>query len=118
MLYFWICVDSGVDPVGSEWSSEALLWFQNLLDGEQLSARVLSVTGQGYGLEVISRGQNIAAALIAEQMAKAIGESVGAKHEQVESTMTKENGGNEQEDSVEVAGGIQTAVASEGKIKC
>ncbi|XP_043958017.1 tudor domain-containing protein 1 [Gambusia affinis] len=107
------CWLAGVDPVGSEWSSEALLWFQNLLDGEQLSARVLSITGQGYGLEVISRGQNIAAALIAEQMAKAIGEPVGAKHEQVESTTTKENGGNEQEDSVEVAGGIQTAVASE-----
>uniref|UniRef100_A0A3B5R6S2 Tudor domain containing 1 n=1 Tax=Xiphophorus maculatus TaxID=8083 RepID=A0A3B5R6S2_XIPMA len=112
------CWLAGVDPIGSEWSSEALLWFQNLLDGEQLSARVLSVTEQGYGLEVISRGQNIAAALIAEQMAKAIGVPVGAKHEQVESTTTKENGGNEQEDSVEVAGGIQTAVASESEIKC
>uniref|UniRef100_M4A0X7 Tudor domain containing 1 n=1 Tax=Xiphophorus maculatus TaxID=8083 RepID=M4A0X7_XIPMA len=111
------CWLAGVDPIGSEWSSEALLWFQNLLDGEQLSARVLSVTEQGYGLEVISRGQNIAAALIAEQMAKAIGVPVGAKHEQVESTTTKENGGNEQEDSVEVAGGIQTAVASESEIK-
>ncbi|XP_054878615.1 tudor domain-containing protein 1 [Poeciliopsis prolifica] len=107
------CWLAGVDPVGSEWSSEALLWFQNLLDGEQLSTRVLSVTEQGYGLDVISRGQNIAAALIAEQMAKAIGEPVGEKREQVESTTTKENGGNEQVDSIEVAGGTQTDVTSE-----
>ncbi|XP_070708417.1 tudor domain-containing protein 1 [Pempheris klunzingeri] len=65
------CWLSGVEPLGSEWSSEALLWFQTLVDDEQLSARVLSVTEQGYGVELESRGQNVAAALIAEQLAKA-----------------------------------------------
>nr|XP_020506867.2 tudor domain-containing protein 1 [Labrus bergylta] len=67
------CWLQGVEPQGSEWSSEALLWFQTLVDGEQLSARVLSVTEQGYGLELESRGQNVAAALISEQLAKAPG---------------------------------------------
>ncbi|KAM6963471.1 tudor domain-containing protein 1 [Tautogolabrus adspersus] len=68
------CWLQGVEPQGSEWSSEALLWFQTLVDGEQLSARVLSVTEKGYGLELESRGQNVAAALISEQLAKAPGE--------------------------------------------
>ncbi|XP_069374095.1 tudor domain-containing protein 1 isoform X1 [Paralichthys olivaceus] len=68
------CWLSGVEPLGSEWSSEALLWFQTLVDGEQLSARVLSVTEQGYGVELQSRGQNVADALISEQLAKVPGE--------------------------------------------
>ncbi|XP_070783515.1 tudor domain-containing protein 1 [Enoplosus armatus] len=67
------CWLTGVEPLGSEWSSEALLWFQTLVDGEQLSARVLSVTRQGYGVMLESRGQNVAAALISEQLAKAPG---------------------------------------------
>ncbi|XP_045924899.1 tudor domain-containing protein 1 isoform X3 [Micropterus dolomieu] len=67
------CWISGVEPLGSEWSSEAQVWFQSLVDGEQLSARVLSFTKQGYGLELESRGQNVAAALISEQLAKAPG---------------------------------------------
>uniref|UniRef100_UPI0037E92CC5 tudor domain-containing protein 1 n=1 Tax=Semicossyphus pulcher TaxID=241346 RepID=UPI0037E92CC5 len=69
-IHCWL---SGVEPLGSEWSSEALLWFQTLVDSEQLSARVLSVTEQGYGVELQSRGQNVAAALISEQLAKAPG---------------------------------------------
>ncbi|XP_035001876.2 tudor domain-containing protein 1 isoform X2 [Hippoglossus stenolepis] len=68
------CWLSGVEPPGSEWSSEALLWFQTLVDGEQLSARVLSVTEQGYGVELQSRGQNVADALISVQLAKVPGE--------------------------------------------
>ncbi|XP_071319718.1 tudor domain-containing protein 1 [Trachinotus anak] len=68
------CWLSGAEPLGSEWSSEALLWFQTLVDGEKLSARVLSVTKQGYGVELESRGQNVAAALISEQLAKVPGE--------------------------------------------
>ncbi|XP_010790420.1 tudor domain-containing protein 1 [Notothenia coriiceps] len=63
------CWLTGVQPLGSEWSSEALLWFQNLVDGEQLSARILSLTEQGYGVELESRGHNVAAALISEQLA-------------------------------------------------
>ncbi|XP_072229012.1 tudor domain-containing protein 1 [Leuresthes tenuis] len=64
------CWLTGVEPLGSEWSSEALLWFQTLVDGEQLSARVLTVTEQGYGVDLESRGQNVAAALISEHLAK------------------------------------------------
>ncbi|XP_059180349.1 tudor domain-containing protein 1 [Centropristis striata] len=67
------CWLTGVEPLGSEWSSEALLWFQTRVDGEQLSARVLSVTEQGYGVELESRGQNVADALISEELAKAPG---------------------------------------------
>ncbi|XP_062270369.1 tudor domain-containing protein 1 isoform X1 [Platichthys flesus] len=68
------CWLSGVEPPGSEWSSEAILWFQTLVDGELLSARVLSVTEQGYGVELMSKGQNVADALISEQLAKVPGE--------------------------------------------
>ncbi|KAM6896989.1 tudor domain-containing protein 1 [Xenentodon cancila] len=69
------CWLTGVEPLGSEWSSEALLWFQTLVDGEQLSARVLSVTEQGYGVELESRGLSIAASLISENLAKAPGDA-------------------------------------------
>ncbi|XP_035997717.1 tudor domain-containing protein 1 isoform X2 [Fundulus heteroclitus] len=65
------CWLAGVEPVGSEWSSEALLWFQTLMDGQELSGRVLSVNEQGYGVELVIRGQNVAVALIAEELAKA-----------------------------------------------
>lgn len=62
-----------MEPLGSEWSSEALLWFQTLVDGKQLSARALSVSEQGYDVKLESRGQDVAAALISEQLAKAPG---------------------------------------------
>ncbi|KAM7381616.1 hypothetical protein PAMA_012453 [Pampus argenteus] len=68
------CWLTGVEPLGSEWSSEAQLWFQTLVNGEHLSACVHSVTEQGYGVELESRGQNVAAALIFEQLAKVPGE--------------------------------------------
>ncbi|XP_074476299.1 tudor domain-containing protein 1 isoform X2 [Sebastes fasciatus] len=74
------CWLSGVEPLGSEWSSEALLWFQTRVDGEQLSARVLSVTEQGYGVELESRGQNVAIALISEQLAKVPGANPTETH--------------------------------------
>uniref|UniRef100_A0A8C9WZY1 Tudor domain containing 1 n=1 Tax=Sander lucioperca TaxID=283035 RepID=A0A8C9WZY1_SANLU len=67
------CWLTGVEPLGSEWSSEALLWFQSLVDGKQLSARVLCATEQGYGVELESKGQNVAAALISAQLAKVPG---------------------------------------------
>uniref|UniRef100_A0A665VK44 Tudor domain containing 1 n=1 Tax=Echeneis naucrates TaxID=173247 RepID=A0A665VK44_ECHNA len=68
------CWLSGAEPLGSEWSSEALLWFQTLVDGKKLCARVLSVSKKGYGVELESRGQNVAASLISEQLAKAPGQ--------------------------------------------
>uniref|UniRef100_A0AAQ4QZE9 Tudor domain-containing protein 1 n=1 Tax=Gasterosteus aculeatus aculeatus TaxID=481459 RepID=A0AAQ4QZE9_GASAC len=64
------CWLTGVEPVGSEWTSEAMLYFDRLVDGKQLSARVLSVTDQGYGLKLESRGKDVATALISEQLAK------------------------------------------------
>lgn len=63
----------GVEPLGSEWSSEALLCFQNLVDGKQLCARALSLSEKGYKVKLESRGQDVAAALISEQLAKAPG---------------------------------------------
>ncbi|KAG7227917.1 hypothetical protein INR49_013711, partial [Caranx melampygus] len=74
------CRLSGVEPLGSEWSSEALLWFQTLVDGEKLSARVLSVTERGYGVELESRGINVASALISEQLAKVPGQITKETH--------------------------------------
>ncbi|KAE8284044.1 Tudor domain-containing protein 1 [Larimichthys crocea] len=67
------CRLAGVEPLGSEWSSEALLWFQTLVDGEQLSVRVLSSSDQGYDVKLHSRGQDVADALISKQLAKAPG---------------------------------------------
>ncbi|XP_070847181.1 tudor domain-containing protein 1 [Chaetodon trifascialis] len=67
------CRLAGVEPLGSEWNSEAILHFQNLVDGEQLSARVLSVSEQGYDVELESRGKDVAASLISMQLAKAPG---------------------------------------------
>ncbi|KAK7919576.1 hypothetical protein WMY93_010860 [Mugilogobius chulae] len=64
------CWLAGVEPQGSEWTSEALLWFQTLVEGEPLSARVLSVTEDGYGVELLSKGQSVAASLISEHLAK------------------------------------------------
>ncbi|XP_042364583.1 tudor domain-containing protein 1 [Plectropomus leopardus] len=74
------CWLTGVEPLGSEWSSEAQLWFQTVVSGEQLSARVISVTEQGYGVELESRGQNVAAALISAQLAKVPGASPTETH--------------------------------------
>lgn len=72
-LCICLCLDQGVEPLGSEWSSEALLWFQTLVDGEQLSAYALSVSEHGYNVKLESRGQDIATSLISEQLAKAPG---------------------------------------------
>ncbi|KAM3591615.1 uncharacterized protein V6R79_004845 [Siganus canaliculatus] len=71
------CSLAGVEPLGSEWSSEALLWFQTLVVGKELSAQVLSVSEQGYDLKLEGHGQDVAAALISEQLAKAPGASPG-----------------------------------------
>lgn len=62
-----------MEPLGSEWSSDALLCFQNVMRDGQLSARVLSVSEQGYSVKLESRGHDVAAALISEQLAKAPG---------------------------------------------
>lgn len=66
-------MDVDVEPLGSEWSNEALLRFQNLVDGETLSARALSVSERSYSVKLESRGQDVAATLISEHLAKAPG---------------------------------------------
>ncbi|KAM4524090.1 tudor domain-containing protein 1 [Odontesthes bonariensis] len=93
------CWLTGVEPIGSEWSSEALLWFQTLVDGEQLSARVLAVTDQGYGVDLESRGQNVAAALISEHLAKAFTKITKEMHAKTDSVTKKEEGLKENEQS-------------------
>ncbi|KAK5615952.1 hypothetical protein CRENBAI_019591 [Crenichthys baileyi] len=111
------CWLAGVEPVGSEWSSEALLWFQTLVDGQPLNARVLAVTEQGYGVELVSRGQNMAAALIAEQLAKAKGEPGKETHVHLGSTMKQrdsfQTSKHTEAVSREMPSEIQTAVASD-----
>lgn len=69
-----------MEPLGSEWSSEALLWFQTLVDGEQLSACVLSVSEHDYSVKLESRGQDVATSLISEQLAKAPGANLKETH--------------------------------------
>ncbi|XP_054623238.1 tudor domain-containing protein 1 isoform X2 [Dunckerocampus dactyliophorus] len=68
------CFLSGVEAMGSEWSSEAILWFQTQVDGEKMNARVLTVTKQGYGVELECRGQSIAAGLISNVLGRVPGE--------------------------------------------
>ncbi|XP_060794982.1 tudor domain-containing protein 1 [Neoarius graeffei] len=68
------CWLAGLEPVGGEWSKEAVQKFQTLCVGKQLSGRVLSVTEKGYGVELEWSGCNVAAVLIAEQLAKPSGQ--------------------------------------------
>lgn len=77
-----------MEPLGSEWSRDALLCFQNVLRDGQLSARVLSVSEQGYGVKLESRGQDVAAALISEQLAKAPGAALEERHATPDSKAT------------------------------
>lgn len=69
----FLYLDVGVAPLGSAWSSEAKQWFRSQMDGELLTARVLSVSERGYEVKLEIRGRDVAAALISEQLAKAPG---------------------------------------------
>lgn len=77
-----------MEPLGSEWSSDALLCFQNVMRDGPLSARVLSVSEQGYNVTLESRGQDVAAALISEQLAKAPGAVLNERHATPDSKAT------------------------------
>lgn len=121
-----------MEPLGTEWSTEALLWFQTLVDGEQLCARVFSVTEQGYGVELEGRGQNVAAALISEQLAKAPGPipkemhattGSGAKHqEKIEENEHSQKHAQASDQTGAISKEIptegQTAMLSEGQLEC
>lgn len=65
--------DVGVEPLGSEWNSEAKQWLWSQMDGELMTAHVLSVSERGYEVKLGIRGQDMAAALISVQLAKAPG---------------------------------------------
>ncbi|KAF5896519.1 tudor domain-containing protein 1 isoform X1 [Clarias magur] len=68
------CWLAGCEPLGAEWSKDAVQKFQTLCFGKQLTGRVLSVSEKGYGVELESNGHNVAAVLIAEQFAKPAGQ--------------------------------------------
>lgn len=114
-LSYWACVESGVEPLGSEWSSEALLWFQTLVDGELLSARVLTVTEQGYGVDLESRGKNVAASLTSEQLAKASGETPKESPAKTSSITKQQEGVKQNEDSVQTR--VQTESTSKERTR-
>ncbi|MCI4384336.1 hypothetical protein PGIGA_G00037500 [Pangasianodon gigas] len=68
------CWLAGLEPIGAEWSKEAVQKFQTLCVGKQLNGRVLAITEKGYGVELECSGQNVAAVLVAEQLAKPSGQ--------------------------------------------
>lgn len=68
------CWLAGVAPLGSEWSGKSIKSFLKLVEGKQLSARVVSVTELGFGVELESQGRNVAVALISEHLVRAPGE--------------------------------------------
>uniref|UniRef100_A0A8C1UUE8 Tudor domain containing 1 n=1 Tax=Cyprinus carpio TaxID=7962 RepID=A0A8C1UUE8_CYPCA len=68
------CWLAGVEPVEGQWNKEAIHKFQALCAGQPLSGRVLSISEKGYGVELESTGQSIAAMLISEHLAKPYGQ--------------------------------------------
>ncbi|XP_052467605.1 tudor domain-containing protein 1 isoform X3 [Carassius gibelio] len=64
------CWLEGVEPVEDQWNKEAIHKFQALCAGQPLGGRVLSISEKGYGVELESAGQSIAAMLISEHLAK------------------------------------------------
>ncbi|XP_056626463.1 tudor domain-containing protein 1 isoform X2 [Triplophysa dalaica] len=68
------CWLAGVEPVETQWRKESLQRFQALCVSQPLSGKVLSITEKGYGVELESGGQSIAALLISEQLAKLYGQ--------------------------------------------
>ncbi|XP_037546981.1 tudor domain-containing protein 1 [Nematolebias whitei] len=109
------CWLAGVEPLGSEWSSEALLWFQTLVDGEPLSARVLTVTEQGYGVELECRGKNVAASLISEQLAKVSGGTFKESPAKMSSITKQQEGVKQNEDIVQAC--VQTEASSKERMR-
>ncbi|XP_077407139.1 tudor domain-containing protein 1 isoform X2 [Vanacampus margaritifer] len=74
------CFLSGVEPIASDWDHKATLWFQSHAEGEKLSACALSVTKQGYGVELECRGGNVAAGLVSNHLARYPGEIAQKAH--------------------------------------
>ncbi|XP_056285951.1 tudor domain-containing protein 1 isoform X2 [Pseudoliparis swirei] len=106
------CWLKGVELLGSEWSSEALLLFQTLVASEQLSARVLSVTDQGYGLDLESKGQNVATALIS--LATKTHATTGSGHARQEKIQANEQSPKRAHCSNQVTGVSSKEMPTEG----
>lgn len=68
----YVC--AGVEPLEGQWTKEAVHKFQGLCAGQPLSGKVLSITEKGYGVDLESSGQSIAAVLISENLAKPYGQ--------------------------------------------
>ncbi|XP_043108998.1 tudor domain-containing protein 1 isoform X2 [Puntigrus tetrazona] len=68
------CWLAGVEPLEGQWTKEAVHKFQGLCAGQPLSGKVMFITEKGYGLELESSGQSIAAVLISEHLAKPYGQ--------------------------------------------
>uniref|UniRef100_A0A8C3AMT9 Tudor domain containing 1 n=1 Tax=Cyclopterus lumpus TaxID=8103 RepID=A0A8C3AMT9_CYCLU len=109
------CWLKGVELLGSEWSSEALLLFQTLVAGEQLSARVLSVTDQGYGLDLESKGQNVATALISDKLATETRATTGSGHTHQEKIQKNEQSPKHAHSSNQMTGSSSKEMPTEGR---
>uniref|UniRef100_A0A8B9KDB5 Tudor domain containing 1 n=1 Tax=Astyanax mexicanus TaxID=7994 RepID=A0A8B9KDB5_ASTMX len=68
------CTLAGVEPAGGQWNGTAVQRFGELCIGKQLSGKVLSITERGYGVELKCNGQDVAAVLLSEQLAKPFGQ--------------------------------------------
>ncbi|KAL0984549.1 hypothetical protein UPYG_G00143090, partial [Umbra pygmaea] len=67
------CWLTGVEPLVPQWGAECIGRFLSLCVGKLLHGHILSITEQGYGLELESSGQNVAATLLSETLVKATG---------------------------------------------
>nr|XP_061822693.1 tudor domain-containing protein 1 isoform X1 [Nerophis lumbriciformis] len=93
------CFLPGVEAIASEWSSEATVWFQSQVVGEKLIARVLTVTEQGYGVELECRGHSIKAGLISNLFGKVPGDIPKEAHSRSSPSAEQQTGVTEKEHS-------------------
>lgn len=115
-IFFYV----GVEPLGSEWNSEAKQWLWSQMDGELMTARVLSVSERGYVVKLGIREQDMAAALISVQLAKApgaISETSCVNSELKHQEKMYENQPNHEQEGVQVpgqSGSISKEMPTEG----
>ena len=64
-----------MEPLGPAWASEALLGFHMAVSGQHLSGRALQLTERGYGVELMSGGQSVAAMLLSQKLGRLPGEN-------------------------------------------
>ncbi|XP_030195792.1 tudor domain-containing protein 1 isoform X2 [Gadus morhua] len=69
----------GVEELGPAWTGEVLLRFHTAVSGQLLSGRALQLTERGYGLDLMSGGQSVAATLLGQKLAGLQGETAPAQ---------------------------------------